>query len=57
MAHGVDGFRAAGTTESPGTLLCTIVGDVGHPAVVEVPMGTPLRTVIEQCGGPLPGAR
>ena len=55
LAHGADAFRAAGTTASPGTVLCTIVGDVGHPGVVEVAMGTPLRAVIEQCGGPLPG--
>jgi NADH-quinone oxidoreductase subunit F len=55
LAHGADAFRAVGTMASPGTVLCTIVCDVGHPGVVEVAMGTPLRAVIEQCGGPLPG--
>ncbi|MGD9700820.1 MAG: NADH-ubiquinone oxidoreductase-F iron-sulfur binding region domain-containing protein [Acidimicrobiia bacterium] len=55
LAHGVDAFREVGTADSPGTVLCTIVGDVSRPDVVEVPMGTPLRTVIADCGGPLPG--
>ena len=34
-------FRREGTDASPGTVLCTVVGDVVRPAVLEVPMGTP----------------
>ena len=57
LAHGADQFREAGTSASPGTLVCTVVGDVVRPAVLEVPMNTPLRTVLDQCGGPEPGHR
>lgn len=49
-AHGVDAFRSVGTEQSPGTVVCTVVGDVERPSVVEVPMGTPLIDVIEPCG-------
>jgi NADH:ubiquinone oxidoreductase subunit F (NADH-binding) len=55
LAHGADAFRGVGTTASPGTLLCTITGDVVRPGVLEVAMGTPLRTVLDACGGPEPG--
>jgi len=51
MNHGADAFRSVGTSESPGTVLCTVVGDIERPGVVEVAMGTPLRAVIEHCGG------
>lgn len=51
MAHGSDAFRSVGTQVSPGTVLCTVVGDVVRPAVVEAPMGTTLGEVIESCGG------
>jgi NADH-quinone oxidoreductase subunit F len=55
LARGADEFRREGTPASPGTMLCTIVGDITRPAVLEVPMGTPLRTVLDACGGPQPG--
>jgi NADH:ubiquinone oxidoreductase subunit F (NADH-binding) len=57
LAHGAEEFRGEGTMASPGTLLCTVVGDVDRPAVVETAMGTPLRSVIESCGGPREGRR
>ncbi|MBK6312678.1 MAG: SLBB domain-containing protein [Candidatus Microthrix sp.] len=47
VAHGAEAFRSLGTDESPGTVVCTVVGDVLAPGVVEVPMGTPLRQVID----------
>ena len=39
-----------GTEASPGTVICTVVGDVALPRVTEVPMGTPLA---DQLGTPL----
>lgn len=57
MAHGVEAFRSLGTEASPGTVICSIVGDVQSPGVVEVPMGTTLREVVDRCGGPLEGHR
>lgn len=55
MNHGAEAFRELGTQESPGTILCTVVGDVTRPDVVEVPMGSTLREVIDLCGGPAAG--
>jgi NADH-quinone oxidoreductase subunit F len=52
IAKGAAWFRSLGTTESPGTIVCTVTGAVQHPGVVEVQMGTPLRDVIDKaCGG------
>ncbi|MCO5312431.1 MAG: hypothetical protein M9952_05770 [Microthrixaceae bacterium] len=50
LARGVDWFRSMGTTESPGTVVVTVVGDVVNPDVGEVEMGTPLGAVIEAVG-------
>jgi NADH-quinone oxidoreductase subunit F len=55
LARGADWFRSMGTDESPGTVCCTIVGDVQRPDVLEVEMGTRLSEVVDRCGGPLPG--
>jgi NADH-quinone oxidoreductase subunit F len=51
VAKGADWFRQVGTAESPGTIVCTITGAVQHASVAEVPMGTPLRTVLDEVGG------
>ncbi len=55
MANGVEWYRSVGTSASPGTVVATVVGDVVRPGVHEVEMGTPFSTVLELCGGPLPG--
>ena len=55
LANSADDFRTRGTEQSPGTLICTVVGDVQHPAVFEVDMGTRLQHVLDRCGGPSPG--
>jgi NADH-quinone oxidoreductase subunit F len=57
LAHGADEFRSVGSEDSPGTIMCTVVGDVRSPGVVEVPMGTTLAEVLDRCGGPTPGRR
>jgi NADH-quinone oxidoreductase subunit F len=55
VAHGADWFRSVGTAKSPGTIVCTITGDVQHPGVAEIPMGTTLREAIDTItGGVLP---
>jgi len=48
-ALGADGYRMAGTTEEPGTILLTVLGSAKSPAVVEAPAGIPLRVVLELC--------
>ncbi len=56
LAQGAEWFRSVGTEESPGTIVCTITGRTQRHGVAEVPMGTPLRDVIETIGGgPEPG--
>jgi len=57
MAKGADWFRSMGTPGSPGTVIATVVGDVVRPGVHEVEMGPPFSSVLELCGGPLPGRR
>jgi NADH:ubiquinone oxidoreductase subunit F (NADH-binding) len=51
LARGARAFRAVGTEESPGTMLFTAVGDVANPGVYELPLGTPLRTLLCDIAG------
>ena len=51
LARGAEWYRSAGTAESPGTVLATVVGDVAHAGVAEVALGTPLSEVIVGIGG------
>jgi NADH:ubiquinone oxidoreductase subunit F (NADH-binding) len=44
-------FRRVGTDDEPGSALVTVRGAVRRPSVVEVPLGTPLQSVLELCGG------
>ncbi|MGH9178010.1 MAG: NADH-ubiquinone oxidoreductase-F iron-sulfur binding region domain-containing protein [Acidimicrobiales bacterium] len=55
LVRGAEWFRRMGTEKSPGTIVCTVVGDVSSPGVFEVEMGTPLAELLELAGGPLPG--
>jgi NADH-quinone oxidoreductase subunit F len=50
--RGADWFRSIGTPDSPGTAIFSVVGDVTHPGLVEIPMGVTLRSLIfDICGG------
>ena len=52
ITNGARWFRGIGTPESPGTAIFSVVGDVIHPGLVEVPMGVTLRHLIfDVCGG------
>jgi NADH-quinone oxidoreductase subunit F len=56
LARGPSWFRTMGTASSPGTIVATVVGDVAHPVVAEVELGTRLSELLEgPAGGPLPG--
>jgi NADH-quinone oxidoreductase subunit F len=58
LAQGAAWFRSIGTRESPGTIVCTVTGRTPRHGVGEVPMGVPLREVIDTIGGgSLPGRR
>ena len=53
VADGAAWFRGLGTEGSPGTIVCTVTGDVRHPGVGEVPLGITVRAAIEAiAGGP-----
>ncbi len=56
VAEGADWFRSLGTEQSPGTIVCTVTGDVRRPGVGEVELGTTARAAIEAiAGGPADG--
>jgi NADH:ubiquinone oxidoreductase subunit F (NADH-binding) len=57
LVHGAEWHRTMGTDDSPGNVVCTVVGDVTRPAVEEVELGTSLRTVIESVGGGVSAGR
>ncbi len=51
LREGPEWFRSMGTADTPGTMVFTICGDVRTPGVYELPMGTPLRELVEVHGG------
>lgn len=56
LADGAEWLGAYGTATSPGTMVFTVTGDVRTEGVFELPMGTPLRTLLqEMAGGPFEG--
>ncbi len=53
VAEGAAWFRELGTEASPGTIVCTVTGDVVRPGVGEIPLGTSVREAIDVvAGGP-----
>lgn len=54
MLHGGDWYASIGTETSKGTKVFAISGDVNNIGLVEVPMGTTLRTLIFDVGGGIP---
>ncbi len=55
--RGADWFTQYGTETSKGTKIFSLVGKINNTGLVEVPMGTPLRDIIEKIGGGIPGGR
>jgi NADH-quinone oxidoreductase subunit F len=52
LEHGPSWYRGIGTAKCPGTAIFSVVGNVVHPGLVEIPMGVQLRTLIfDVCGG------
>ncbi|MBW1779391.1 MAG: 4Fe-4S binding protein [Deltaproteobacteria bacterium] len=52
--NGADWYAAIGTETSKGTKIFSLVGKVVNTGLVEVPMGTTLRTIIYDIGGGIP---
>lgn len=57
MRHGGEWYASVGTDTSKGTKVFAISGDVNNIGLVEVPMGTTLRTLIYDIGGGIPKKR
>jgi len=55
LSRGPEWFRRMGSDQSPGTIVCTVVGDVARAGVHEMEMGSPLSELLEAAGGPLEG--
>lgn len=51
ITHGAKGYRQFGIEKSPGTKAFALTGNVNNTGLIEVPMGTTLRTVIFEIGG------
>jgi bidirectional [NiFe] hydrogenase diaphorase subunit len=55
VRNGADWFAQIGTEKSKGTKVFALAGKIRNTGLIEVPMGTPLRTIIEEMGGGVPG--
>jgi len=52
IKNGAAWYKEIGTENTPGTAIFSVVGDVVHAGLVEIPMGVQLQTLIfEICGG------
>jgi NADH-quinone oxidoreductase subunit F len=51
VKNGPDWFRALGRTEDGGTKLYGVSGKVKRPGLWELPMGTPMREILEEHAG------
>ena len=54
---GADWFKSIGTEKSKGTKVFALGGKIKNTGLVEVPMGTTLRHIIEEIGGGIPGGK
>jgi len=52
--RGADGFASIGTEKSKGTAIFALTGKIANGGLVEVPMGTPLSTIVFDIGGGIP---
>lgn len=57
LNSGADQFAAIGTEKSKGTKVFALGGKITNTGLVEIPMGTTLRTIVEDIGGGVPGGK
>jgi NADP-reducing hydrogenase subunit HndC len=55
--NGADWFNSIGTEKSKGTKVFAVGGKINNTGLVEVPMGTTLREIIEDIGGGIPNGK
>ena len=57
ILNGAEFFSSMGTEKSAGTKVFALGGKINNTGLVEVPMGTTLREVIEDIGGGIPNGK
>ena len=57
ILKGADWFASMGTEKSKGTKVFALGGKIKNTGLVEVPMGTTLRHIIEEIGGGIPNGK
>jgi len=57
IREGGDWFASIGTERSKGTKVFALAGTIENTGLIEVPMGTTLRDIIEVIGGGIPGGK
>ncbi|MBR5337689.1 MAG: NADH-quinone oxidoreductase subunit NuoF [Lachnospiraceae bacterium] len=57
ILNGPEWFASMGTEKSKGTKVFALGGKINNTGLVEIPMGTTLRTVIEEIGGGIPNGK
>ena len=57
IVNGADWFASMGTEKSKGTKVFALGGKINNTGLVEVPMGTTLREIIEEIGGGIPNGK
>ena len=57
ILNGADWFKSIGTEKSKGTKVFALGGKIKNTGLVEVPMGTTLREIVEEIGGGIPNGK
>lgn len=57
ILKGPEWFASMGTEKSKGTKVFALGGKINHTGLVEVPMGTTLREIVEEIGGGIPNGK
>ena len=57
ILNGAEWFSKMGTKTSNGTKVFSLVGKIENTGLVEIPMGTTLREIVEEIGGGVPNGK
>ena len=57
ILNGPEWFASMGTEKSKGTKVFALGGKINNTGLVEIPMGTTLRTIVEEVGGGIPNGK
>src|SRR5579863_1518408 len=57
LLNGAEWYAKLGSLKNGGTRLFCLSGHINKPGVYELPMGFPLRRIIEEVGGGIPGGK